>query len=106
MQERTFAGLAMDFQGQDGCATEGAGPIQDRTQEHFGSTDIGIMTARRALIRAIREVEAGREAPHIVRDPSANSFLEIGARKDIVPAGVDWQTYWHDLIAQPVAAGR
>ncbi len=106
MKERTFAGLAMDFQAQDGCATEGAGPIQDRTQEHFGSTDIGIMTARKALIRTIREVEAGREAPHVVRDPSANRFPEIGARKDVVAAGVDWHTYWRDLIAEPIAAFR
>ena len=99
MQDRSemtqsFSGIGRDFQAQDSCVIEGAGPIQDRTQEHFGYTDRGIIAARKALLRAIREVQAGREAPHVIRDPNANTTFMVTARADAVPAGIHWSNYW------------
>ena len=79
---------------------QGAGPIQDRTQEHLGYTDKTIAAARRALIRAIRAVEAGGEAPGVARDPAQNDFSGIGATKDIVPAEIGWYHYWEHEAAE------
>ena len=99
MKTTFFSGLGGDFLADDGCVTQGAGPIQDRTQEHMGYTDKGIAAARRALIRAIRTVQAGGEAPAVVRDPAANDFGGIGARKDVVPAALGWFHYWEQEAA-------
>ena len=107
MREITFAGLARDFQAHDGCATEGAGPIQDRTQEHAGYTDKGILAARRALLRAVRAVQAGSEAPHVIRDLSANAFPGLAARKDVISSAAGWRHYWDNPegIRVPAVAG-
>jgi phthalate 4,5-dioxygenase len=94
MVSESFAGLARDFPAQDGCATEGAGPIQDRTAEHLGYTDKGIIGARNVLLRALRASMAGQEPQHVVRDASANAFPDLGARKEVVPVELGWHEYW------------
>jgi hypothetical protein len=95
MRNRSFAGAGPNFVVHDACAIEGAGPVQDRTQEHLGYTDRAIVAMRQLLLRAVREVEAGREPPHVVRDPNANAFPDIVVRRDMVlPSSADWRGFW------------
>src|SRR5205085_12119733 len=51
MQTRTFSGMGAAFHVHDAFATEGQGPIQDRTQEHLGTTDRAIIQARQMLLQ-------------------------------------------------------
>jgi hypothetical protein len=39
------------------------GPIADRTKEHLGSSDAGIIALRRRLLKAARDMAEGREPP-------------------------------------------
>ena len=39
------------------------GPIADRTKEHLGASDAGVIALRRRLLNSVRELKAGREAP-------------------------------------------
>jgi phthalate 4,5-dioxygenase len=43
------------------------GPVCDRTREHLGSTDLGIIATRRRILKAAHELAAGNE-PVAVRD--------------------------------------
>jgi len=99
----SFAGLGRDFQAQDACATEGAGPIQDRTAEHLGYTDKGIIAARKSLLRAINDVQSRQDPAHVIRDPGQNNLTEIGARKEVVPTRLGWYRYWEapDPLGEP-----
>ncbi|MBM2809324.1 MAG: phthalate 4,5-dioxygenase [Chloroflexi bacterium] len=99
MKGQAFAGLGNCFQTQDACATEGQGAIQDRTQEHLGSTDRAILLIRTMLLRAIGDVQAGREAPHVVRDPAANHFPNLLVWTERVPASTDWRAHLRAKIA-------
>jgi len=56
----TYTGMGMDINVHDQWAVEGLGAIQDRTQEHLGSTDVGIIHYRRMLRNAIDNLEAGK----------------------------------------------
>jgi phthalate 4,5-dioxygenase len=94
MKGVTFAGLSRDFQAQDACATEGTGPVQDRSAEHLGYPDKGIIAARNVLLRALKASQAGLDPANVVRDPAANAIPELGARKDIVPIELGWREYW------------
>ncbi|MBM2810983.1 MAG: phthalate 4,5-dioxygenase [Chloroflexi bacterium] len=94
MKDVTFSGLGKDFQAEDACVTEGAGPIQDRTAEHIASTDKAIVAARVIMLRAIRAVQAGLDPQNVVRDPARNAFPDLGAKKDIVPTALGWRRYW------------
>ena len=94
MKTGSFCGLGSNFLPHDTCATEGPGPIQARTQEHLGYTDKGIFAARKVLIRAIHEVEAGSQAPRPTRD-------DLVARSDVLlPASVDWHSYWENAALE------
>src|SRR5690606_30277603 len=47
----------------DQWACESMGPIQDRTREHLGTTDKGIMLFRRMLVQAIEAAQTGAPLP-------------------------------------------
>jgi phthalate 4,5-dioxygenase len=98
----TFAGMGAAFQIHDFCVTEGMGPIQDRTAEHFGSTDVGILSTRRLMLQAIRDVQEGRDPPHVIRRDEDNSFPDLVTVGAMIPADADPHTFWKEL-AQPRA---
>ncbi|HLG70823.1 MAG TPA: Rieske 2Fe-2S domain-containing protein [Chloroflexota bacterium] len=94
-----FTGIE-DFLNEDACATETMGPIYDRSREHLGQSDKGVIAVRRRLLDAIRDHEAGLEPPHILRSPADMSHVDtFGA---VIPAGRDWrQEFPHLTLASP-----
>jgi hypothetical protein len=92
MMEETWSGLGRVFQPHDTCVTEGAGPIQDRTQEHLANSDMGIAAARKLMLKAIRDVQEGRDPPHVIRDPMQNVYPDLwGGTNWLVPNTFDWR---------------
>ncbi len=59
-QKKTFTGMGEDINVHDQWAVEGMGPIQNRTQEHLGRSDVAIIRYRRKLRAAIESVANGR----------------------------------------------
>jgi hypothetical protein len=90
----TFTGMGTIFQIHDLCVTEGPGPIQDRTTEHLGASDAGIIATRKRLLSAIGDVQAGRDPPHVVRNPEDNRFPDLVTVAQVVPDGVDHHVFW------------
>ena len=93
METTSFSGLGPNFQVHDSCATVGAGPIQDRAQEHLISTDKGIIAMRKLLLKAIQDVHEGREAPHIIRLPERNHFPHLVVLSEVISSSTDWRTH-------------
>jgi 5,5'-dehydrodivanillate O-demethylase len=61
---------------QDQTAWVIEGPIMDRTTEHLGITDVGIIMFRRLLENQMRVVELGEVDPmNTYRDPSSNTII-------------------------------
>ena len=52
----TYTGMGLDINIHDQWAVEGMGPIQDRTQEHLGRSDVAIIRYRRMLRQAIADL--------------------------------------------------
>jgi hypothetical protein len=97
-RKRTFTGMGFDINIHDQWACESQGLIQDRTKEHLGTTDKGIVLYRRILLDAIRKNQAG-EKPLMVLDPGA-------AREITGPPAVDGigptdrlEDYWKEFDA-------
>ena len=90
MKTKTYSGLGLHFQSHDAYATESQGSVQDRTQEHLVSSDKAIVAARKLLEAAVRQVEAGKDAPHVVRTPSNNRFSHLVVLSEMIPADADW----------------
>jgi len=94
MQTETFSGMGKSFIVQDSFATEGQGTLHNRAAEHLGYTDTAIIALRQTMVRAIQDVEEGRDPPHVERDAAANEFPDILARDDLLPRSEEWRDHW------------
>jgi hypothetical protein len=94
MKNGNFCGIGTNNLPQDGAMVQSAGAIQDREEEHLGTTDKAIIANRRAFLKAIRQVQAGGEAPHVIRDAEKSRVPEIAVISEIIGASEDWKNYW------------
>ena len=91
----TYTGMGNDINVHDQWAVESPGPIQDRTREHLGTSDKGIIAYRKLLVEAIEKNAAG-EKPLMVLDESAAGELTGPPSIDgIGPTGT-WNDYWQE----------
>jgi phenylpropionate dioxygenase-like ring-hydroxylating dioxygenase large terminal subunit len=111
MRAKTFSGMGTSFKALDVHVTEGQGPIMDRTQEHLGPGDRAIIAARRMLLAAIADVQAGRDPPFVVRSPEPDPVAELDAVGVVLPTAKNWREFWDqhwDMVgrrgASPVIA--
>ncbi|OUI85411.1 aromatic ring-hydroxylating dioxygenase subunit alpha [Acetobacter tropicalis] len=96
---KTYTGMGDDINVHDQWAIESQGAVQDRTREHLGQTDKGIVAYRRLLLEAIRKVEAG-ERPLMVLTPEEASAIRGPSTMDgIGPTGQS-EEYWRDVDAR------
>ncbi len=62
---------------QDFIAWVGQGAIADRTREHLGESDRGIIAMRKKLLEQARVVADGGEPKGLVRDPAENACVRL-----------------------------
>jgi len=103
MHTDAYIGMGRDFIIHDTWATEGEGPIYDRSSEHLGYTDRGIITMRNLMLAGIRAVQEGRDPLGVVRDPELNHFPDVLARDDMVPSNISWRFHWRQRLPQTEA---
>jgi phthalate 4,5-dioxygenase oxygenase subunit len=99
MKSWSFSGMGRIFNVQDTAIVEGCGAIADRTQEFLGPADKAIIAARRMVLRAIRDLDAGREPPHVIRHAEANRFPHLMIVSEVITDGSDWKSYWKNRLA-------
>ncbi len=92
-REQTYTGMGFDINVHDQWACESMGPIQDRTDEHLGRSDVGIMQYRRLLREMIGHVAAGNDDALILRGNGA-AALTGPQSVDAVVDHSDWASAW------------
>ncbi len=96
----TFLGMGeSDINVHDQWACESMGAIQDRTQEHLGTSDKVIMANRRMLIKAIESVQAGGPAPGLANPVVAGSRHGPDTVDGIAPSS-DTASWWQNAVAK------
>ena len=63
---------------QDSMAWETQGARTDRTQEHLGVGDEGVIELRKLLREQIERVQQGLEPLGVIRDPEKNELIDLG----------------------------
>ena len=89
----TFSGIPV-FWAQDGGTQLSMGTIFDRSKEHLGTTDLGIIATRRALMRAARNLRERGVTPPGVENP--DMYQVRGAAMEI-RRGTPWFEASQDL---------
>jgi 5,5'-dehydrodivanillate O-demethylase oxygenase subunit len=69
---------------QDRAAQESQGTIYDRSTEHLGATDKGVILLRRLYRESIEAVQSGRDPFGIVRDPEKNQIIRLVPQEDLL----------------------
>jgi 5,5'-dehydrodivanillate O-demethylase len=62
---------------QDFVAWLGQGAIADRTKEHLGTSDRGVIMVRKRFVDDIEAVAGGAEPKAIIRDPVRNARIDL-----------------------------
>jgi 5,5'-dehydrodivanillate O-demethylase oxygenase subunit len=65
------------FPSQDAMAWETQGPVFNRSREHLGASDTGIVLFRQLLMDQIARVRRGEDPMALVRDPARNTVIEL-----------------------------
>jgi len=95
-QDRTYTGMGEDINLHDQWAVESQGLIQDRTREHLGQSDKGVVAYRKILLTNIRQVTRGERALMELDAEEAARVTGPFTMDGIGPTG-DWQNYWQDV---------
>ncbi|HYG27038.1 MAG TPA: hypothetical protein VD906_09035, partial [Caulobacteraceae bacterium] len=85
MDEGHFTGFDGNLLSEDVAVQVSMGPIVDRTKEFLSTSDVGIVRARRMLLKTVRDFQAGKPP---------RSDIQYGAiRADaiLLPPGEKWQ---------------
>ena len=96
----TYTGMGMDINVHDQWAVESPGPIQDRTKEHLGKTDIGISLNRRKLRDAISQLKEGNETALPMRDGMDVTALTGPLSNDAIASTENWEEASQQVDAQ------
>ena len=91
----TFTGMGMDINVHDQWAVESPGHIYDRSKEHLGTADKGIITFRRSLIKAINGLIEGKPAPFLFQGEAGSKLrgpVAIDTTADIHSWNDDWKS--------------
>ncbi len=70
---------------QDEAAWIMQGPITDRTDEHIGVTDVGIIMFRKMMEEQIKIVETGGDPINVHRDPEKNQCITLATEHTYYP---------------------
>jgi hypothetical protein len=103
-RRETYTGMGLDINVHDQWAVESPGPIFDRTKEHLGKTDVGIIRYRRMLRAAIAALKEGREEDLPMRNGVDPAALCGPISNDTIGDGAQWRAVAEESDAARRAA--
>lgn len=69
---------------QDRCAQESQGAVFDRTEEHLGYSDRGVILLRQLYQEAIEATQKGEDPLGVIRVPSENELIRLKPTEDVI----------------------
>jgi nitrite reductase/ring-hydroxylating ferredoxin subunit len=93
----TYTGMGFDINVHDQWAVESQGKVQDRTREHLGTSDKGIVMYRRMLLEAIdNNLSGARTRLPMVIDAAAGAALTGPVSIDGIGPAATPDDYWRE----------
>lgn len=100
-EKLTYTGMGMDINVHDQWAVESLGRIQDRTREHLGTTDVGIIRYRKKLRAAIDALQNNESTESLPMTNGVQPSLITGpVSNDTITSADDWRAAFIDSDAE------
>jgi 5,5'-dehydrodivanillate O-demethylase len=80
--------------GQDICAWVTQGAIADRSREHLGRSDLGVIMLRKLYFEQTERVEAGQDPICVFRDPAANACIDLPMEREKFGGAQAFRDIW------------
>ncbi len=105
--EKTGRWISSHIMNQDFVAWIGQGTIADRTQEHLGTSDRGIIMLRNRFLGDLDLLGAGKDPKATIRDPEINRCvgLPIAERKILTEGATREELLRHPLLGKQLRDG-
>ena len=89
MKDANGQWVSSHIMNQDFIAWAGQGRIADRTKEHLGASDRGIILQRKRFLADLDAIAAGRDPKAVVRDAQVNRAITLPiADRELLVKGV------------------
>jgi 5,5'-dehydrodivanillate O-demethylase len=91
--------ISSHIMNQDFVAWVGQGVVADRTKEHLGSSDRGIILQRQRFLGDLEAIARGQDPKAIIRDPAVNRSVKLPvAERKLLVDGLSRA----ELLAHPI----
>jgi 5,5'-dehydrodivanillate O-demethylase len=92
---------------QDFIAWAGQGTIADRTKEHLGKSDVGILMLRKRFLKDLELIASGKDPKAVIRNPQANMCipLPVAERKAFTEGLTREELLDHPLLSTQLTRG-
>jgi len=92
---------------QDFIAWIGQGTVADRTQEHLGTSDRGIILLRERFLSDLGAIERGEDPKAVIRDPALNRrvALPVAERQILTEGATREELLRHPLLSKQLTEG-
>ncbi|MGI9371283.1 MAG: aromatic ring-hydroxylating dioxygenase subunit alpha, partial [Hyphomicrobiales bacterium] len=97
-ESETYTGMGLDINVHDQWAVESMGRIQDRTQEHLGKSDVGIIKYRKMLRAAIASLQ--EEQSNLKMQNGATNEISGPISVDAIADDDDWERTYKSRDAE------
>ena len=87
LQQTSFFSGFPEFWAQDAAMQEGMGPIYDRTREHLGTSDLGVIRVRQRVLQAAKALRDRGETPPAALQPE---LYGVRGAAVLLPNGEPW----------------
>jgi hypothetical protein len=87
LQKTQFYSGFPEFWAQDAAMQEGMGAIYDRSQEHLGTSDLGIIRVRQRLLQAAKALRDRATTPPAAHQPE---LYQVRGAAVLLPNGAAW----------------
>ncbi|HLY64232.1 MAG TPA: Rieske 2Fe-2S domain-containing protein [Chloroflexota bacterium] len=87
LQQTKFYSGFPEFWAQDAAVQEGMGPVYERSREHLGTSDLGIIRVRQRLLQAAKVLRDSGTTPPAAGEPE---LYRVRGAAVLLPNGVSW----------------
>jgi 5,5'-dehydrodivanillate O-demethylase oxygenase subunit len=103
--EKNGGWISSHIMNQDFVAWVGQGVVADRTKEHLGSSDRGIILQRQRFLSDLEAIARGQDPKAIIRDPGVNRSvpLPVAERKLLVDGLTRAELLAHPILGHHYA---